>query len=134
MRRLARLLVSDAQRADAAVLDLIWDCRSLLRRRDCGPPLLQLMMRGLVCVLEQDARLLNILALQGNRSCRPALLPAVWALSYEERLAVSLLFVEELSLGDAAKVSGIAPGMLDQHSAQALAKLDYILRDGQDPD
>lgn len=122
------MLVADTRLADSAVLAALKGGCALLEKAEGPPALSRKLLQGVVLALEQDARTMNVFATLPEWAARPpALLPAVWALPYEERLAVALLFVEQIPIEEAADITGLPLCIMQMHSERALQKLARII-------
>jgi len=104
-------MIADADRADALLLEALKTCRD--RLFECGndPDCTSRILFGAaICSLEADARTyrgMGILPKAPDHAI--PLLPAFWALPYDERLAINLLHVECLPPDLAAVISGVTP-------------------------
>ncbi|WP_421788381.1 hypothetical protein [Hyphobacterium sp.] len=124
---MAWILVADLEAGDAAILSVLRDWPSKLIPAHSEPASIQALLKAVILILEQDARFLKVFAtLPGRRGFRPSLLPAVWSLKYEERLVLSLIYVEQFSTEQAADIAGMQAATVEIHAANALAKLERL--------
>lgn len=118
-------MIADPVRADDCLLHSLGTCRDTIVscRHDPGS-VVRTMFAAAIEGLEADARRFDaVRMLPARQDCPIPLLPAFWALPYEERLAITLLHVETFDIELAGTLCRAAPEQLVGRAETGLSRL-----------
>lgn len=118
-------MIADPDRADTVLIRSLKACRDTLP--SCGNDpvcVARTLFAAAIDSLEPEARRFDAIRMLPLRDVsRIPLLPAFWALPYDERLAVALLHVETFDIALAAPLSRAAPEQLRERAETGLSRL-----------
>lgn len=125
LRRFGRLMVADADRADSLLLDALRACRDrVIKCGDDPACVARILFGAAICSFESDARGYRGMGILPKLASSPIpLLPAFWALPYDERLAINLLHVECFSPDLAARICGVTPDRMKGQADTGIRRL-----------
>lgn len=127
LRRFGRIMLGGREDVDARLVQAVIACRGALLNAPDMEAAANILFASAIAHLETESRALNAIAILPTTTEDIPLLPAVWALPYDERLALALLYVEELEPQTAGSLCATTTKTLRDRAETAVARLLGVL-------